>query len=70
MYAVKKAWSKQGSIVECKHLIQAFKTFANQIYVVALCGESFTAPEITMFGDADLCEKCSEICKNLPRYVR
>lgn len=38
--------------------------------VTALCGVEFVAPEITMFGDADLCEKCSKICKNLPRYIR
>lgn len=38
--------------------------------VKALCGEEFTTEEISMFGDAGLCEECAKAFKELPRYIR
>jgi hypothetical protein len=59
--------ARYGGDVEVKHLVLYTRA---GFQIVSLCGAEFYSGEITMFGDADLCATCADICKNLPRYVR
>lgn len=47
-----------------------FADTTTNFIVTSLCSVTFNTDKISMFGDADLCAKCADICNGLPKYVR